>query len=255
MLELYHWGPTLNSGEVLVCLAEKRVGFRSRHVDLKRLKQHEPKFLALNRQGQVPVLVHDHKIMTGTTTLLQYLDEAFPRKPLMPTEPGERYEAYFWLKYTPERIAPAIAALGWHRLMRPRMSRDFAAKARKTIRKLPGDRQSVWRKALKDSYTEEELALYGETLTMAVTKIEATLAKTPWMAGDAYSLADIALVFMARAMRVATPEILNVKATPKTWSWLKKMERRRAVKDVLATARWAGPDKLFMPGPEPARWG
>jgi glutathione S-transferase len=255
MLELYHWGPTVNSGEVLVCLAEKRVGFRSRYVDLKRLKQHEGKFLALNPEGQVPLLVHDGKVITGTTILLQYVDEAFPKKPLMPAMPGERYEAYFWIKYTPERIAPAVSALGWHRIARPGISRDFIAKARKTIRKLPPERQGVWSKAIKDSYTEDELALFGETLTQAVAKMEAALAKASWIAGEGYSLADIALLFMARAMRVATPEILNAKAAPKTWAWLKKMERRRAVKDVLATARRAEPDKLFMPGPEPARWG
>ncbi len=255
MLELYHWEPALNSGEPLILLKEKCIPFRSRYVDLLKLKQHEPKFLDINPDGQVPVLVHDKKVVTGMSIMLQYIDDVFPKKPLMPADLGDQYQVFFWVKYVEERIAPAISLLGWHRFTRPTLKPAVIAKARKSVRKLPPERQAVWKQALKDSCADAEIGLARDSLALAVGKLEGALKHSPWLAGQSYSLADIALVFMARAMRNVIPDIMNAKATPKTWAWLKKLERRKAVNDVLALARTAEPDKIFAPGPEMARWG
>ena len=255
MLTLYHWEPSLNSGEPFACLLEKGIPFRSRYVDLLKLKQHEPKFLALNPDGQVPVLVHDGKIVTGMSIMLQYIDDAFPKKPLTPKNLAEQYQVFFWVKYVEERIAPSLALLGWHMFTRPAIKPAILAKARKTIKRLPPERQGVWTKAIRDSYSENDLAMARDVLKMAVGKLEDALDHWPWLAGQTYSLADIALVFMVRAMRNVIPDVINAKATPKLWAWLKKMERRKAIKDTLDTARTKEPDKTFAPGPEPARWG
>jgi hypothetical protein len=59
MLELYHAEPVANSMKVLLCLKEKGIEFTSHYVDLLRFEQHQPEFVAINPNGQVPVLVHD----------------------------------------------------------------------------------------------------------------------------------------------------------------------------------------------------
>ena len=255
MLTLYHWEPAPNSGEPLILLKEKGLPFHSRYVDVLKLKQHEPKFLALNPEGQVPVLVHDGKVITGMSIMLQYIDDVVPKKRLTPANLAEQYQVFFWVKYVEERIAPAIMELGWHQFTRPTLKPAFFDKAKKSIRKLPVERRQVWKQALKDSYSEQDLVLARDSLALAVGKLEASLTAWPWLAGQSYSLADIALVFMVRAMRNVIPDIVNAKATPKLWAWLKKMERRKAVKEVLDMARTNEPDRIFAPGPEMARWG
>ena len=77
-LELYHWEPCANSGELLILLHEKAIAFRSHYVDLLQFEQLSPAFLELNPRGQVPVLVHDGRVLTETTLILEYLDAVFP---------------------------------------------------------------------------------------------------------------------------------------------------------------------------------
>jgi GSH-dependent disulfide-bond oxidoreductase len=255
MLELYHWEPTVHSGEPLICLTEKQLTFQSRYVDLLQLQQHEPDFLGINPSGQVPVLVHDGRIVTECGLILEYLDETFPERPLMPLPLVAQYEARFWIKYVAERMAPYVCLLGWHFLTRPTLASTVVERARTTIGGLPRQRQSVWTKALDDTYADEDIALARESLTFAATKLEEALRRGRWLAGYRYSMADIAVVLAVRAMRVVVPQVLSATRTPRTLEWLARVEERPAVREVLGHARTAAPERGFAPGPEAARWG
>jgi len=255
VLTLYHWEPTLDSGEPLVCLKEKALEFESRYVDLLALEQHLPEFLALNPSGQVPVLVHDGRVLSETGLLLEYLDETFPDPPLAPSALPERYESGFWVKYAEERIAPYVAQLGWHELVRPGLGRERLDCARRGLAALPIERRRIWEQAIEDDYSPETLTLARDALGCATAALERALERDRWLAGPTYSLADITLVFLARAMRVVTPQMVNRERTPRTLEWLARLEERRAVKETLALARTPAPERMFAPGPEPPRWG
>ena len=69
MLKLYHAEPGANSLKCLIPLKEKALPFQSAYVDLHRFEQHEPWFLAINPEGQVPVLDHDGVIVTQSTVI------------------------------------------------------------------------------------------------------------------------------------------------------------------------------------------
>jgi glutathione S-transferase len=56
VLTLYHAEPLANSLKVLMALHEKELPFESRYVNLQKFEQNEPAFLAINPEGQVPVL-------------------------------------------------------------------------------------------------------------------------------------------------------------------------------------------------------
>jgi len=254
-LELYHWEPTIHSGEMLLYLAERRIPFQGHYVDLLELEQHRPAYLQLNPTGQVPVLVHNGRVLTETGLLLQYLEDAFPGSGLTPATATERYDTAFWIKYSAERIAPAVSLLGWHECTRPQLGATQIARARESLAALPLERQRVWQKALDDSYSAEELALTRESLAFACAKLEQSLGAHPFLAGGAYSVADIALLFMTRAMRGLLPDILNVEQAPRTLEWLERLEERTAVAKVLASSRSPAPERMYAPGPELARWG
>ena len=79
-LELYNFPASTCSLKVRICLAEK---------DLKWIdhsfKPHENKhltqdYLAINPNGVVPTLVHDGTPIIDSSTILEYLDEAFPER-------------------------------------------------------------------------------------------------------------------------------------------------------------------------------
>jgi GSH-dependent disulfide-bond oxidoreductase len=254
-LELYHWEPTVHSGEILLYLTERRLAFRGHYVDLLELEQHRAPFLRLNPTGQVPVLVHDGHALTETGLLLQYLEDAFAGPGLTPAAASERYEVAFWIKYSAERIGPAVCLLGWHQTVRPQLRAAQIEAARASLEALPLERQRIWQRALDDSYSPEELALTRESLAFASARLDHALAARPFLAGSTYSIADIALLFMARAMRALLPDILNAARTAHTLAWLERVEQRPAVVEVLAMSRSPAPERMFAPGPELARWG
>jgi glutathione S-transferase len=255
MLELYHWEPSLDSGEPLVCLLEKQLPFESRYVDLLQLQQHASEFLRLNPTGQVPVLVHEGRVITETGLVLQYLEDAFPAQPLLPPSLAARYQVHFWLKYAEERIAPAITLLGWHEVSFPTLDPAWLERARRSCEHLPHERRRHWEQALADRYSSAELALARESLATATARLEHSLSDSPWLAGASYSLADIALLYMARALRAIAPDLVNAGRTPHTLAWLERLEQRPAVRDALSLARTPAPDRTFVPGPALPRWG
>ena len=112
MIELYHFEPTSNSGEVLICLREKGIDFVGHYVDVLAGEQFSAEFLKLNPAGQVPVLVHDGHVLTETGFILQYLDEVFHTVSLTPHSPEGRYWVNVWIKYVNEYMAPAAWKLG-----------------------------------------------------------------------------------------------------------------------------------------------
>jgi maleylacetoacetate isomerase len=53
-------------------------------------EQYSEEYLALNPQGLVPVLIHSSTVLTQSSAIIEYLEEAFPNPPLLPRNPIER---------------------------------------------------------------------------------------------------------------------------------------------------------------------
>jgi GSH-dependent disulfide-bond oxidoreductase len=250
-LELYHWEPTVNSGELLICLKEKGVAFVSHYVDLLAFEQHAPAFLALNPRGEVPVLVHDGQVLTETTLVLEYLDAVFPEVPLVPQSAEERYGMRVWTKLANDYFAPALMLLGWHQCMAPKLAALDRNAIDERLARLPQDRQVVWRAALDDTYTAEQLARASEHLDVVARRLEEALEAAEWLAGSRYSLADIALYPAVSALQSLRPHAVM----PKIAGWLSRMRERPAVRAALGLSRSTRPEEVFAPGPELGRWG
>jgi maleylacetoacetate isomerase len=76
---------------VRIALNLKELDHDTVSVHLRSGEQRAPGFLALNPQGLVPALLHDDKVITQSSAILEYLDEAFPATArLLPSLPRER---------------------------------------------------------------------------------------------------------------------------------------------------------------------
>ncbi len=253
MLDLHHWEPTSNSGEVLILLKEKGVDFTSRYVDILAFEQHAPAFLKINPCAQVPVLVHEGRTLTETGFILQYLDAVFPDPPLTPKDPKQRYWVNVWIKYANEYMAPAAAKLGVHKTRADLVARATSA-TREGLKRAPLERQQGWAKAL-DGYSDAELEIAKALLPLRLEKMEQMLGEADWLAGPTYSLADIVIYPTARTLPDLTPDLVNPAATPRIIAWLDRVGARPAVQAALAMARTPHPEATFAPGPEGSRWG
>jgi len=67
--------------------------FEPKMVKLHKGEQKTPEYLALNPNGQVPVLVVDGKPLNQIVAICDYLDRRFPAAGLLPTDPWARAQA------------------------------------------------------------------------------------------------------------------------------------------------------------------
>lgn len=74
-------------------------GFEPRLIKLHRAEHRAAEFLAINPEGQVPVLVVDAKPLTQIVAICDYLDRRFPKLGLLPAEIWERAQALSTLAY------------------------------------------------------------------------------------------------------------------------------------------------------------
>jgi len=89
-LKLYHSTTSVCAMKVRLALEEKALAWESELLSLQRGDQHDPAYLKLNPNGVVPTLVDEGRVVIESTLIIEYLDEAFPQAPLMPSEPYRR---------------------------------------------------------------------------------------------------------------------------------------------------------------------
>ena len=71
-----------------ICLAEKKLEWESRHVDIVKKRDNFKKwYLKINSNGVVPTLEHDGCIVVESNIILEYLDDCFPDTRLKPRDP------------------------------------------------------------------------------------------------------------------------------------------------------------------------
>jgi glutathione S-transferase len=128
-LKYYHAEPAANSLKSMIPLKEKNLDFESHYVDLHKFEQHSDWFVKINPEGQVPVLDHDGVLITHTTVINEYLEDAFPdAPPLRPADPEGKARMRYWNKFVDEHVMNFVSMWGWHRMVgvigKPR-ARDF----------------------------------------------------------------------------------------------------------------------------------
>ncbi|HEX6959880.1 MAG TPA: glutathione S-transferase family protein [Ferrovibrio sp.] len=95
--------PTYKVGLMLRLCGE---AFDYRHVDLAKGQQKTPEFLALNRYGQVPVLVHEKLTLCQSSSILLYLAELTGKFAAGDLE--ERQRIGEWLFWAADRLEPGL---------------------------------------------------------------------------------------------------------------------------------------------------
>ena len=116
-LKYYHAEPAANSLKSMIPLLEKGLPYQSIYVDLHKFEQHADWFVAINPEGQVPVLDHDGVIITHTTVINEYLEDVFPEVPLRPRDPVGAARMRYWNKFCDEQVMNYVSMHGWHRMV------------------------------------------------------------------------------------------------------------------------------------------
>lgn len=224
---LYHGRASTCSKKVRLSLYEKGIEFESRLLDLQRFEQHGPDYLALNPKGVVPTLVHDGKAIVESSIIIEYIDEAFTGPQLGPADPVNRAKMRLWLRFSDEVAYEAVYAPTWQ-YMRHRAQQNLAGGAlEETLANVPTtERRERWLRMAEGGYSDEELGKAIRKMDDCLDKIEQQLVRTPWLIGDTFSLADIALLPFADRIRNLRPELLEGEERAAIVDWLDRASQR-----------------------------
>ena len=172
-----------------IALELKGLTYEQAGVDLRTGAQRSDAFMALNPQGMVPALEVDGAILTQSPAILEWLEEAHPTPPLLPSDPLARAQV---------RAMAALIGCDIHPLNNLRVG-----------------------KALRDTFGADQPAVdawAARWIVPGFTALETLTARhgDGWCFGDAPTLADCYLipqVYSARRFNVpldAFPGVLAI---------------------------------------------
>ena len=89
---LYSYFRSSAAYRVRIALNLKKIDYEIRPVHLLKNggEQFNADYLALNPQGRVPVLMVENTVLTQSSAIIEYLEEAYPNPPLLPDNAIER---------------------------------------------------------------------------------------------------------------------------------------------------------------------
>ena len=89
-LKLYTYWRSSAAYRVRIALHLKGLAFESIPVHLVKDEQHASAFKDVNPQELIPVLRHGGRVLTQSLAIMEYLDETFPERPLLPAVARDR---------------------------------------------------------------------------------------------------------------------------------------------------------------------
>lgn len=82
--------------------------FKANLVKLHKNENKTPEYLAMNPNGQVPVLVVDGKPLSQIVAICDYIDRSFPKAGLLPTDAWSRAQALSQLAWMNNTVHPTF---------------------------------------------------------------------------------------------------------------------------------------------------
>ena len=92
-MKLYGYYRSSTSYRLRIALELKGLEFENIPVNLLKTEQKDAAFTSRNPFGSVPMLVADGRDRAQSMAMIEWLDEAYPDKPLLPADLEQRYTA------------------------------------------------------------------------------------------------------------------------------------------------------------------
>jgi len=189
-------------------LAEKKLDWISHPIAFATREHLTPEYLKLNPNGVVPTLLHDSQPIIESSVITEYLDEVFPTQSVRPTDLMQRAQMRVWRQYIDEVPTPAIRPISFNTFFVPIWSKMTEQEFFEYTERLPL-RKHFYRKMGRTGFSEADLQEAMEKLLQALNRMEDALQNGPWILGEQYTLADVAL----------TPTIVRLEDCKKSSLW------------------------------------
>lgn len=188
---LHHAGQSTCSQKVRLALAEKGADFESIELNLIAGDQHKPEYRQLNPNAVVPTLVHGDDVVIESTIINEYLDDAFGGASLRPGAPGDRARMRLWTKRLDDTVHPQIVVMSFCIAFRMNFVDGPPERLEGFLAGMDGAKRDRMRMMVEQGV---EAPLFTAAVTFydaLLADMETALQSSRWLAGAAYSLADV----------------------------------------------------------------
>ena len=223
-LHLYHSGVSNCSQRVRIALEEKQLPWTSHHLNIFAKEHITPEYFGINPNGLVPTLVHDGKVIIESDDIIEYLDINFPEPSLRPPEGPDREIMNEWLHRATAIHLKAVKTHIYEKRVRGQMSQSAEQRAQYEKLQTNESLLEFHRKSNNDGFTQQELDEARAVLDQCFADLEKELGERDWLAGDNFSLADIAWVPLYFTMDVLAGYSFN--GLDNVAAWAKRIEAR-----------------------------
>lgn len=225
-LTLYHSAYSTCSQKVRLTLAEKGLKYTSNELSFAKQEQLDPDYLRINPNGVVPTLVDGDDIITDSSVIVEYLEEAYPTPALSPSDTVARANMRVWLRFMEEVPTKAVRIPSFQRVFLPtlRLIKRRSGFAKDTDQRTL--RKGFYGKMNKgQGFSDPEIEESNHHLRMTVERIEKALADGPWVLGNQLTLVDLTLApLMDRMLDLGCLEFFE--DAPKTLDWMARLQAR-----------------------------
>jgi glutathione S-transferase len=169
-------------------------------IDLLKGESRQPQFLARNANGKVPLLeVKPGQYLAESNAMLCHLAEGTP---YLPADAWQRAKVFEWLFFEQYSHEPYVATVRWwvHYL----------------------HKQDEWREKIAEAMKKGYAAL---------GVMESQLGQTPFLVGDRFSIADIALYAYTH---VAHQGGYDLSRLPAVTAWLERVGRQPRFEPMMS---------------------
>lgn len=190
MLTLFDYLPSQNAWKVRQLLHHLQLPHRTQSVAIFEGEGRREVFLRINPTGTVPAIaLEDGRTLAESNAILCYLADGTP---YLPGDAFGRAKVWQWLSFEQERIESQVGALRYWTL-----TGKLARRA------------------------EPLVAAKRASAKRALATLDAELARRDFIAGDAYTIADIAL--FAYASRADEAEGLSLQPFSNVRAWIERV--------------------------------
>lgn len=205
---------TMNGYKPIIFLEEAGIPYDLTVIDFAKKEQKDPAYMQLNPNGRIPTIVDRSNgdfAVFESGAILWYLAEKYDQ--FLPQDEKQKSEALQWLMFQMGGIGPMMGqAMYFQRIAAPNGHEEpFSIKR----------------------YVDESRRL----LEVLNTRLESH----DWLAGEHYSIADMATYPWARAYVWAK---VSIEGLPALQAWFDRLDARPAVQKALT-----------IPKAQPAFWG
>ena len=203
MIKIWGRNTSVNVQKVMWAVGELDLAHERIDVGGSFGKNNEPAYLAMNPNGLVPTLQDDGFVLWESNSIVRYLAAKHSAGKLEPADLRSRARASSWMDWQLTVAGPALTPVFWGLVRTPPEKRDHAAIESGKIKPIA-----------------------------AMKVLDAQLAATAFIAGDALSMGDIPVALMAYRFRRLVPERPQLDHLER---WFTTIEQRPAFKQhVLA---------------------